>query len=233
MLYYLGHSEEKTGNWCFKDGTISFQEIFDLYRKHHCGKLLSIMPDCCYSGKWVTECAKELDRLGISPCGHRARENGILLKVFASCQPNQKASEPCYSVEAAKLANDGTLTFHANKRASEMQSFCAIDCTKLICLRGPNESCRSVTALKNWTWQDAVGGVLKNRLFVIRIEDRVRQSWCIVLLSSKSEEYKEQFLKKMISSMEDAAKWGYVLESGQGEDPSQSIRDKVSSWMAV
>ena len=33
-------SEESTWNWCFKDGTISFQEIFDLCRRHCSGRLL-------------------------------------------------------------------------------------------------------------------------------------------------------------------------------------------------
>ena len=29
MLYYTGHGEIGTGNWCFEDGTSSIQEIFD------------------------------------------------------------------------------------------------------------------------------------------------------------------------------------------------------------
>ena len=232
MLYYLGHSEEGTGNWCFKDGTISFQEIFDLYRRHHSGKLLLIIPDCCYSGRWVTDCAKTLDGLVIPPCGHQARENGILIKVFASCQPDQKATEPCYSVEATELANDGTLLFYYMKRVSETQSFCATDFTKLVCLRGLDESCRSAEALKNWTWQDAVGGVLNSRVFKVRDKDRGRQVWRVVLLSSKSEEYKEQFLEKLKSGT-NVANWGYIIKSGWGEDPPQSIMDKVSNWSNV
>ena len=232
MLYYLGHSEEGTGNWCFKDGTISFQEIFDLYRRHHSGKLLGFISDCCYSGTWVTDCAKTLDGLGIPPCGHQARENGILIKVIASCQPDQKATEPCYSVEGVELANVGTLSF-SNKRASETQSSCGTDFTKLVCLRGPDESCRSAEALKNWTWQDAVGGVLMSRVYTVGSKDRGRQVWRMVLLSSKSEEYKEQFLEKFKSGTINVANWGYIIESGWGENPPQSITDKVSSWMNV
>ena len=172
VLYYLGHSEEGTGNWCFKDGTVSFQEIFDLYRRHCPGKLLSIMSDCCHSGNWVRECTKTLDSLGIPPCGHRAREQGILIKVFASCQPDQKAAEPCYSVEGVNVNNDGTLLYYTRKQASETQTFCATDFTKLVCCRGPDELCRSEGALKNWTWQDAVNGGLKSRLIFFRGKDR-------------------------------------------------------------
>ena len=56
----------------------------------------------------MRDCAKALDRLGIPPCGHLAREQGTLVKVFASCQPDQKAAEPCYSVESVTVADDGT-----------------------------------------------------------------------------------------------------------------------------
>ena len=153
--------------------------------------------------------------------------------MFASCQPDQKATEPCYSVEVVKLANDGTLTFYTRKRVSETQSFCTTDFTSLVCLRGPDESCRSAEALKNWTWQDAVGGVLRSRVFKVRGNNRGRQVWYLVLLSSKSEEYKEQFLEKLKSGTINAANWGYIVESGWGEDPPQSIMDKLSNWMDV
>lgn len=96
---YLGHSEKNTGNWCFKDGTINYQDLVTLYMQHCPGKLLTIQSDCCYSGQWVIDCARFLDSFGITPCGHRARERKLLLRVFASCQPTQKAVEPCYSIE--------------------------------------------------------------------------------------------------------------------------------------
>ena len=153
--------------------------------------------------------------------------------MFASCQPDQKATEPCYSVEGVKLANDGTLHFFSGKSVNETQSFCGTDFTKLVCLRGPDESCRSAEALKNWTWQDAVGGVLTSRVFKVRGKDRGRQAWRLVLLSSKSEEYKEQFLEKLKSGPINAANWGYIIDSGWGEDPPQSIKDKVNCWMHV
>ena len=150
--------------------------------------------------------------------------------MIASCQPDQKATEPFYSVEASELTNDGTMLFY-NKRGSETQSSCATDFTKLVCLKDPDESCRSAEALKNWTWQDAVGGVLKSRVFKVRDKDRGRQVWRMVLPSSKSEEYKEQFLEKLKSGT-NVANWGYI-ESGWGEDPPQSIMDKANNWMDV
>ena len=45
----------------------------------------------------MRECAKTLDSLSIPPCGHRTRENGALVKVLASFQPDEAAAELCYS----------------------------------------------------------------------------------------------------------------------------------------
>ena len=54
MLYYTGHGEIGTGNWCFADGTISIQEIFD---KVPGGCFYPmIFSDACYSGHWANFC---------------------------------------------------------------------------------------------------------------------------------------------------------------------------------
>ena len=153
--------------------------------------------------------------------------------MYASCQANQKATEACYSVEASEVTDDGILLSYIMKKASETQSFCGTDFTNLVCLRGPDESCLSAEALKNWTWQDAVGGGLKSRVRTVHGKDRGRQAWHLVLLSNKSEEYKEQFQEKVKSDTIDVANWGYIIKSGLGGDPPQNIRDKVSSWMSI
>ena len=48
MLYYTGHGEIGTGNWCFADGKISIQEIFDMVPEGFCYPM--IFSDACYSG---------------------------------------------------------------------------------------------------------------------------------------------------------------------------------------
>ena len=54
MLYYTGHGEIRTGNWCFHDGTIGIQEILDLLP----GGIYFpvIFSDACYSGHWANFC---------------------------------------------------------------------------------------------------------------------------------------------------------------------------------
>ena len=53
-LYYAGHGEIGTGNWCFDDGTLSIQEISDMVRCE-C-QLPVIVSDCCFSGHWANFC---------------------------------------------------------------------------------------------------------------------------------------------------------------------------------
>ena len=57
VLYYTGHGEVGTGNWCFNDGTLSIGEIEALLPGGAYYPL--IIADCCYSGHWANHC---LDR---------------------------------------------------------------------------------------------------------------------------------------------------------------------------
>jgi len=175
VLCYLGHSEVGPGNWCFKDGTISFQEIFDLYRIHHSGKPLTIQSDCCYSGNWVRDCAKTLDKLGIPPCGHRARERGILIKVFTSCQPDQKAAEPCFSMKEMTVSDDGTI---ANQMTQ--QTITWFDGSQLVCCRGPDSPCPKNT-FKHLKCEGDIGGRLPVRL--VKRKEGDAYKWYFIMLN--------------------------------------------------
>ena len=57
MLFYTGHGEIGTGNWCFADGTISIQEIFDKV-PGGCYYPM-IFSDACYSGHWANFCLRK------------------------------------------------------------------------------------------------------------------------------------------------------------------------------
>ena len=57
MLYYTGHGEIGTGNWCLADGTISIQEIFDMIPGDCFFPM--IFSDACYSGHWANFCLRK------------------------------------------------------------------------------------------------------------------------------------------------------------------------------
>lgn len=58
MLYYTGHGQVGSGNWCFNDGTIGIQEIFDMMPggMHY----PMIFSDACYSGHWANFCRRKM-----------------------------------------------------------------------------------------------------------------------------------------------------------------------------
>ena len=228
MLYYMGNSEKDTGNWCFKDGTISFQDIFNIHRKHSSVKYLGITSDCSYSGQWVRECAKTLDSLGIPPCGHRAREMGALVKVFASCQPDQEAAEPYYSIEGVTVSDE--LILHDAKQPNK-QKPAKFDSTRLVCCRGPDSPCPETT-FQHLTWENAVDNSTSLRL-VQRKEDG-RDTWYFLLLNRAGDAYREEFKSqcKRNHSLR-LSDWGYILESGEGDKHPHEVRDKVRRWTSI
>jgi len=57
ILYYTGHGEIGTGNWCFADGTISIQEILDMLPEETYNPM--IFSDACYSGHWSNFCLEK------------------------------------------------------------------------------------------------------------------------------------------------------------------------------
>ena len=229
VIKYLGHSEKDTGNWCFKDGTISFQEIFNLYRKHSTNKLLSILSDCSYSGQWVRECAKTLDSLSIPPCGHRARENGALIKVIASCQSDQEATEPCYSIDGIMVENDGSIIHTAQQLTQQRSTW--FDSTRLVCCRGPDSPCPKST-FQHLKWEDGVNKTASVRR--IKREERGRDMWYYILLHRAGEAYLEEFLSLFDRDANlRLSDWGYILESGEGKNIPDVVKDKVDNWTLV
>ena len=96
LIWYTGHGEKRTGNWVFEDGCLKFEDIYQLYKKYFKGHYLYIVTDCCYSGAWVVECAKLLDKDGIN-CSHTAKRQRTYIKVFASCLPEESATDKFYT----------------------------------------------------------------------------------------------------------------------------------------
>ena len=168
----------------------------------------------------MRDCAKTLDRLGIPPCGHRAREQGILLRLFASCQPDQKATEPCYSVEGVTVNDDGTQIV-THKQLTQQRS-AWFDGTRLVCCRAPDSPCLRNT-FQHLKWEDDISKRLPVRW--IKIKEGGADKWYYIMLHRAGDEYaaafSAQFKRDPALKLSD---WGYVLESGQGTDTPQEIQ---------
>ena len=57
MLYYTGHGERGTGNWCFEDGKINIKTILDILPEGTLPPM--IFSDTCYSGHWANFCLEK------------------------------------------------------------------------------------------------------------------------------------------------------------------------------
>ena len=62
-IYYTGSSQKKTGNWCMRDGFITFEQIINTIIKYWGNQNFSIYCDCCYSGNWVQQLIKYKNEL--------------------------------------------------------------------------------------------------------------------------------------------------------------------------
>jgi len=55
LIYYTGHGYQGSGNWVFKDGGISLDEIQSIWNSTRPGWEVVIYSDCCHSGHWTAK----------------------------------------------------------------------------------------------------------------------------------------------------------------------------------
>lgn len=97
LIWYTGHGKKTTGDWPMKDDEyLTFDELYDIYKKNFKGRPMYVVTDCCFSGSWVVRCAQLLDQDGIT-CGYRAKQHNMIIKVFAACLPKEKGYDRYYT----------------------------------------------------------------------------------------------------------------------------------------
>ena len=221
VIWYTGHGERGTGNWCFKDGVISFEDIFAIYMDHIRGKVLYLICDCSYSGGWVDKCTKKLDEIGIPSCGHHTREQGILIKVYCSCRHDQQATMLSHCEEGGLSIENRTLCYPW-KKLSESQQTLSIDFTLIRCRR--DEECEIPA---HHTWMDRLFN--GRYIYLVRGKDKGKPAWHYVLVDEKKE---NQFKAQVATGNIDVAEYGKILYSGWGEDPPEEKRKQISDQFA-
>ena len=225
-LYYHGPGRKGTGDWCFADGFITFQEIADLYMKYSVGSVLVIVTDCSYSGSWVKSCGEFLDKQGVRPCGHSAHDKGILIKLNASCRANEVAQSLYNSTQVWKNDKNTRGLYCNPSKAEDPQHYTWLNSTHIRCNKTIEQPC---TLPPDLTWQkqlakeasDEVG----KRLYIVRGKDRGRPAWHYVLLPDNKEETKEAFKTQVRTGHIDVADYGKILKSGSGEEPPMEVKE--------
>jgi hypothetical protein len=201
---------------------------------HFRGRVLTIHSDCSYAGQWVKQLKVFLDEQGVQPCGHSARDKGILIKVFASCQSNQVPYCLLCSIRcAANDKNNGA--FYIRRvdgfEVAQAQFTKSVDSTDIRC---KNKFIVELCTLKpgdTWHKQSA-----SDRIFMIRGNDGGRQTWRYVLVVDDQDtidKFKEltqgENAGKHTTNMND---FGQVLKSGWGEEPPNDVKEWIKNYEA-
>ena len=227
VIYYSGYGRKNIGDWCFKDGFITFEDIISLYNKLLRGHVLTIVSDCSHSGQWVRACCAYLDEQGVRPCGHSARDKGLLLKLFTSCRPGEITATPCFSVRTmSNDKNTGMVIFYSKRELRDTQHSYTFDFTKVVCDKKIEELCALSPETGTWLMR-----LLGTRLFCVNGTDHGRRAWHYVVLVD-DEEIIQKFVEK--TQGENAGKhsvnleeYGQVVKSGWGEYPPNDIKDEM------
>ena len=225
MLYYVGAGKRNTGDWCFQDSFITFRDIAQLYLlaipNMRC-RVLTIVSDCSYSGCWVKDCMEFLDEQGVQPCGYKAREKGMLIKVYTSCKSNEIPTQFCYSMSGMDNdSNTGEMSFALSEQLLATQTTDGMDSSLLNCKsKRINQLC---TLHSEYTWRTFRE---KERLFLVRGKDRGRYAWHYVLVVD-DEDALCKFKEKLTSGTINAEEFGQILYSGWGTDPPNELENKI------
>ena len=107
VLYYTGHGEVGSGDWCFNDDTISVCEIEELLPSGT--KYPLIISDCCYSGHWANYCLERNEEddinfhcLSACPEYSTAEDNprgggALTMWMTGKLEDHELSTEPLYS----------------------------------------------------------------------------------------------------------------------------------------
>ena len=75
-----------------------------------------------------------LDEQGVQPCGHKAREKGMVIKVLTSCKSNEIPTKYRYSVSGTIIhKSTGVMVYWRSKQLLETQTTDGIDSSRLNC----------------------------------------------------------------------------------------------------
>ena len=180
------------------------------------------------------DCAKCLDEMGIGACGHQAMEQGIFLRVIASCKPHQKATVENFVVKEGILFDDyyKTLFFCQSKNLTNFQTTYTCDFTMVRCLQweGPKAPCKlpSIPPRCSWKWVDVVAVDYKDRpvsrIYLIQDKNDGIDVWHYVLVDK---EMLDTFLARTESNL---SQYGHIIKSGWGRNPPSNVSDGFLKW---
>ena len=89
---------------------------------------------------------------GVGPCGHVAKEKGILVKVFTSCLANEIPAELAFSMYCVNNMSTGTVFYTTGFHIREIddgQHPCGLDFTRVRCKKKIDQPC-TMAPVSTW-----------------------------------------------------------------------------------
>ena len=224
VIWFTGHSQSGTGDWFFRDGTISFEEISDLYQTHFKHKVLHIISDCSFSGCWVLRAAAAWDSMGIPPCGHHTNECGILIKLSVAAESDQKVEVLHKVRNVVAITKDGYLGTFNWRKGGSVRSY--LNGTMVTCPSELSNCCSLPDFCAKLGWM----GHVRSRpslVYQVRGEDKGRPAWYYVLVDEEKENaFKDQLSAPII----DLSAFGKIIKSGFGKDPPDHVKNAMENF---
>ena len=227
-IQYCGPGKRNTGDWCFEDGFIAFRDIAQCYQDYFKGKFLGVFCDCSYGGNWVKACLEYLDEHGVKPCAHSAKEKKLFISIEASCKHTEIPYQLLHSIKY--YTNDKNTGILAGKKngweVADGQHIQSISVTSIECTnKSMDDPC---TLNPGDTWRRRLN---RERIYMIRGQDKGRQAWHYVLLVDDEETIRKFRDLTMGTNAGqntlDVSDYGEVLKSGFGQDPPNDVKE----WM--
>ena len=164
-----------------------------------------------------------LDEQGVQPCGHKARERGVLIKIFASCQSSEIPTEYCFSVNGVSNdKNTGLMKFKSLRQMTETQKKDFVDPSKLCCSNKTIE--KPCTLPPDYSWSK------KRRICLVRGRVGDRMAWRYIMLvdDKKTIQTFQQQLQAGRLQLTDVDNYSKILASGWGEVPPKDVEEKIN-----
>ena len=203
VIHYIGPGKKDTGDWCFADGNITFEDIKEAYNEcfRSKSKCLEITCDCSYSGKWVSDCRNFLNATKVMGCGHSAAKKRVFMKVKTSCRSDQIPHTLLYSARGWKNTSTGDLFQKYKYEVGQDQNLRYLDNTVVRCKQGLTieDPCE-----KNYDWH--------KEKHLLKLEMKGKPAWQVLLVEDQ-----------------DQLGGAQVLKTKYGEPPEEVVKE-IDQW---
>ena len=182
-----------------------------------------------------------LDEQGVGPCGHAAKDKGILINVHASCLSHQIPRKLAFSVVGCKTDKESgfiisnlysSVTLDVKNRIADSQHARGMNFTNIMCGKESiDKECLCVPGATWKKWSE------RERIYIVTGMYEGEKAWNMVLLDD-DDETTLQFIELTHGAnsgqhVVDGGKYGTIVGSGFGNGPTAKVFQSVMKTYEV